>query len=152
MESGSWNSWPVASANLDLVRAICADWERGDLFSAAKWLHPEVELVFADGPSPGTWAGLARAGEGLRDWLSPWEHVRMQVREFRELDDERVLVLLSGSARGKRSGLDLRQMRSTGAALFHIRDGKVTRLVGYFDPENAFADLGLPSQASSPPS
>jgi ketosteroid isomerase-like protein len=139
----------MPSANLDLVRSICADWERGDLFSAVRWLHPEIDLVFADGPSPGTWTGLASAGEGLRDWLSPWEGVRMKVMECRELDDERVLVLLSGSARGKRSGLDLRQMRSTGAALFHIRDGKVTRLVGYFDPENAFADLGLTREAGS---
>jgi hypothetical protein len=33
-------------------------------------------------------------------------------------------------------------MRSKGANLFHIRDGKVTKSVFYFHRERAFADLG----------
>ena len=38
-------------------------------------------------------------------------------------------------------------MGAKGAALFDIRDGKVTTLVTYLDCERAFADLGLPSAA-----
>jgi ketosteroid isomerase-like protein len=47
------------------------------------------------------------------------------------------------SGRGKRSGLEVGQMRAEGAMLFHVRDGKVTRFVGYWDRDRALADLGL---------
>jgi hypothetical protein len=40
-------------------------------------------------------------------------------------------------------------MRAKGAELFHIRDGKVTRLVIYWEGERALADLGLSSEAGS---
>jgi hypothetical protein len=35
------------------------------------------------------------------------------------------------SGRAKTSGVDIRRMRTNGATLLHIRDGKVTRLVIY---------------------
>jgi len=81
--------------------------------------------------------------EGQRDFLRAWEDFRFVVDEYRELDDERVLVLLHVSGRGKTSGLELEGLRTQNATLWHVRDGKVTRLVAYFDRNRAFADLGL---------
>jgi ketosteroid isomerase-like protein len=130
------------SENLDLVRSIYAVQERGD-FTSADWAHPEIEYVIADGPSPGSWTGLAAMAEGQRDFLRAWEDFRFVVDEYRQLDDERVLVLLHVSGRGKTSGLDLRQMRTQAATLWHVDDGKVTRLVAYLDRDRALADLGL---------
>jgi ketosteroid isomerase-like protein len=71
------------------------------------------------------------------------------VGAYRELDGERVLVLTHYSGRGKTSGLELGQVRSKGATLFHVRGGKVTRIVHYWDRERALADLGLAREAGS---
>jgi ketosteroid isomerase-like protein len=130
------------TSNLDLVRSIYAAWERGD-FSSAEWADPEIEFVIADGPSPGTWTGLSGLAEGHRAWLSAWEGFRSEAQEYRELDDERVLVLSQYSGRGKISGLELGQMRAKGAGVAQIRDGRVTRLVWYTNRERLLADLGL---------
>jgi ketosteroid isomerase-like protein len=132
----------MTSANLDLVRSIYADWERGD-FTSADWAHPEIEFARADGPDPGVWRGVTGMAGAWRDRAGSFEGPRPEVEEYRELDGERVLVLFRATGRAKASGLDLGQMRAKGANLVHVRDGKVTRLVTYFDRERALADLGL---------
>jgi len=120
--------------------------EHGD-FSAIAWADPQIEWEFPDGLYPGSFAGQPGLGERFRDWLSTWENVRFETTEFRELDNQRVLVRGHYYGRGKTSGLELRQIRSQVAALFHVGGGKVTRLVLYVDPERALADLGLAPEA-----
>ena len=56
-----------------------------------------------------------------------------------------MLTRLSG--RGKTSGLELGQMQAKGADLLHIRDGRVSRFVLYFDRDHALAELGLAREA-----
>jgi ketosteroid isomerase-like protein len=130
------------SANLDLARSIYADWERGD-YSRTDWAHPDIEFVIADVPDLGAWRGVAGMTQGWREFLDAWEGHHVEVEEYRQLDDERVLVLGTARARGQASGVDLQQMWPKGANLLHISDGKVTRLVVYFDRDRALADLGL---------
>jgi ketosteroid isomerase-like protein len=133
----------VASENVELVRSISAAWERGD-WSSTEWAHPEIEWqVTRDGPVPREGTGIAELAEAWREFLGAWEGYRTVPDEFRELDGERVLVLIHVSGRGKTSGVNLEQMQATGANLFHIRNGKVTKLIAYFDRANALADLGI---------
>jgi ketosteroid isomerase-like protein len=137
----------MSRENLDLVRAIFAAWECGD-FSSAEWADPEIEFVVADGPAPGSWSGLAGMAEGFRGTLSAWQEWSVEADEYGELDGGRVLVLNHYSGRGRASGLELGQIRAKGANLFHVRDGKVTRVVAYFNRERALAELGLAAEAS----
>jgi ketosteroid isomerase-like protein len=130
------------SENLDLVRSIYAAWERGD-FSSAEWADAEIEFVIAGGPDPASGTGVARMAENFGEVLSAWADVRLEVDEYRELDDERVFVLVSWSGRGKTSGIELAQVPWKPANLFHLDDGKVTRLILYWDRQRALADLGL---------
>jgi ketosteroid isomerase-like protein len=135
----------VPSANLEIVRAIYADWERGD-FSSAAWADSEIEFAFVGGPEPGSWRGLAGMAEGYRDWLRAWEGFRAEPEEYLVLDGERILVLVRNSGRGRTSGLELRE-RSV-ANLFHLRRGKVIKVIVYLDRELAFADLGLDRESN----
>jgi hypothetical protein len=85
--------------------------------------------------------------EAWSEYLSAWMQFRIEVDEYRELDDGRVLVLTRNTGRGKTSGLELGQTGTKGAALFFVRSGKVTRIVTYWDRQRAFADLGLDPEA-----
>jgi mannose-6-phosphate isomerase-like protein (cupin superfamily)/ketosteroid isomerase-like protein len=145
-EPDSPSSPGASSANVELVRSICTDWQRGD-YSSAEWADPEIEFVLADGPDPGSWKGLAGMAQAWRSRLATWEEFHQQAFDFREIDHERVLVLFRVRGRGKTSGLELTQMHPQSAAVFQLRDGKVTRFIGYFERDRALADLGLPADA-----
>jgi ketosteroid isomerase-like protein len=134
----------VASANLDLVRSIAATWRRG-CYSSVEWADPEIEFVIADGPEPGRFTGRTGLAPKLVDFQNAWEEYHSEAVEFRELDDERVLVLTYASGHAKASGLQIGQAR---ANVFYVRGDKVTRLVAYWDRERALADLGLAPEAS----
>lgn len=132
----------MSRENVDLVRSIYAAWERGD-YTSTEWAHPEIEHVFADGPTPGSSTGLAGMAEGWRDFLTAWEGFSPKVDEYRELDGERVLVLFHYSGRGRASGLEVGQTGAKGAGLYQVRGGKVAKIVLYLDRAHATADLGL---------
>jgi ketosteroid isomerase-like protein len=129
----------MSQANLNLVRSIYTDWERGD-FSRAGWAHPEIEYVVPDGPEPGTWTGIGAMGDAFHDQLRAWKDFRVEATEFRALDDERVLALVRFRATGKASAADADQ---EGAELFHVRNCRVARLVAYWQRDRALSDLGL---------
>ena len=126
------------SANLDRVRSISADWERGD-FRRVEWASDDIEYTDVDGLSPGSVTGLKGMAAGRRDFMTDWDDFRAEAEEYRELDDRRVLVF-HRSGRGKTSGVGV---ETQGAILLQVDEGKVTRLVRYWDLDRALADLGL---------
>ncbi|MGO9322557.1 MAG: nuclear transport factor 2 family protein [Solirubrobacteraceae bacterium] len=137
----------TSSANLDLVRSIYAAWERGD-FSSAEWAHPEIECLSDDPLLPlGRTTGVAAMAKIWRNWLRAWKDFHADADGYREVDAERVLALLRYSGRGNPGGMEV--MPTEAASLFHVRDGKVTRLVLYLDRERALADLGLAPDTGS---
>jgi ketosteroid isomerase-like protein len=84
-----------------------------------------------------------------REVLGVFTDFRADGEGYRELDDERVLVLHNWRGHGKTSALSVEQMRAKSATLFHLRDRKVTRLVAYWDRDRALADLGLAPEGGS---
>lgn len=133
----------MAQDNLDLVRSIYAQWGRGD-FSSAAWADPAIEFGFADGPEPGRWMGLEAMAARYGDWLRGWKAFRAEPERYLVVDDRRILVLVHNTGRGRTSGLEFEQ-RSV-ANYFELRDGKVTKLVVYWDRDHALADAGLATE------
>lgn len=137
----------MTAANLDLVRGIYESWERGDFSRTAAWAHPEIECVSFGGPITGAFTGPAAIDEGLRTLLDTLDDARPTAEEYRDVDDERILVLGRLRGREKGTGAAVEQLR---ANLFRIRDEKVVRLIFYWERARAFADLGLdPDSAAS---
>jgi len=127
------------SENVDLVRSIYPAWERGD-FSVTDWMHPEIEFVIVSELLPTRAKGLVEARQVWGEAMNSYKHYRVEAREIREIDEERVLVLAEQSGRGKASGILISR---NGANLFHLRGGKVVKLVLYEDRAPALADLGV---------
>ena len=133
----------MTSANLDLVGSIYADWERGD-FSSTEWADAAIEYVVVGGLSPGEWTGRDGMANAARDiFMEGWEGIHAVADDYVVLDDTRILVLVTHVARGKRSGIEMAGSQTKTAHLFGVRDGKVTRLVVYWDRDRALADLAL---------
>jgi ketosteroid isomerase-like protein len=127
------------SENLELVRSIYVQWERGD-FRRIDWADPHIELVIAEGLEGDSFNGLDAAAKGWREWLSGWDGYRAHAHEYRDLDADRVLVLGRMNGRGRISGI---RSETETANVFHVRGGRVVRLTLYRDRTRAFADLGL---------
>jgi hypothetical protein len=130
------------SENLDLVHAVYANWEHGN-WSDDSWADPEIEFVIADGPDPRSITGREAMASAWSEFLGAWSGYAIAAEEYRELGDDRVLVVLRVNARGKASGVEAATGSERGANVFDFRAGRVSRLAMYFDHTNALAELSL---------
>jgi ketosteroid isomerase-like protein len=137
------------SDNLDLVKSIYARWAKGD-FSASDWADPEIEFTVVGGLDSGSWKGVAAMAEAWATQLRAWQDLRAVPEEFRELDEERVLVLMKNEGRGRGSGLDLSEIATQAANIFTVRNGKVVALSIFPDRARALADLDLTEGGQTP--
>ena len=133
----------MSSQNLALVRSIFDAWERSD-FSRTDWASPEIEFGFGDGPDPQRWSGIAGMAEGWFAFERSWESLRFEGVEYRELDDEHVLVSTRFIGRTRGSELELGAgADAAGSAVPGPQAAGSRRLILYWHVEQALADLGL---------
>jgi len=137
----------MSEANVELVRSIYEAWEHGDFSRTAEWADPEIECASVGGPVTGGFTGIAAIADGWRAMLEILDAAHPEAQDYRDLDEERVLVLGCLRGRDKSSGQDVEQLR---ANLFRIRDGKVVRLIFYWDRGRAFADAGIMPDTPNP--
>jgi ketosteroid isomerase-like protein len=136
----------MASENLDLVRSVYADWERGDFSRTPQWADEGIEWARFGGDGAGAWTGHDAIMHVVGEILSGFDDVRAHADHYEEIDQERVLVLTRWGGRERESGTEVELLR---ANLFRIREGRVVRLIFYWDRNRALADLGLPLDTGS---
>jgi ketosteroid isomerase-like protein len=76
----------------------------------------------------------------MRTLFREVEDLRTEAEEYRELDGEHVLVLTRVFGQGKLSGVPV---SARNAEVFEVHEGKVTKIVVYYERDRALADLGL---------
>jgi ketosteroid isomerase-like protein len=130
----------MSQGNVEIVRAICQEWERGD-FSRGDWADPDIEFFSAlRGLEEGTQNGREAMGSSWRRFLSAWQDIRVEAEEIIDTGSQ-VLVVTHFGGRGRGSGIPAEALR--GAALFSFRNGRVVRLALYSDRAAALEAVGL---------
>ena len=78
--------------------------------------------------------------EGWRDWLEAYETYWLEVEDFIDAGDEKVLMPARVQARTRRDGV---LVEHAPAAVCVLRDGRITRITFYLDRAEAFEAVGL---------
>jgi ketosteroid isomerase-like protein len=131
----------MSQENVERLRPVYKRWESGD-FWTPEIFDPNVEVVWSpDMPDVGIYHGLAGLENGLREWFSAWDVVRMEADEFIDIDAARILVLVSAYGRGQSSGIEV-AVRDYAHA-WTMRNGRAIKLAGYANRADAFRAVGL---------
>jgi ketosteroid isomerase-like protein len=141
MESDSFyawrdTAWAMSQENVEIVRSIYADWERGD-FSNIDWADADIEFQI---PNEQPVRGVGAMGRRWGEWLRAWDNVAVSPETFHDRGD-RVVGVHSFRGQGKRSGIPARDFSV--ACVFTLRDGKVVRLILYSNKNDALKAAGL---------
>jgi ketosteroid isomerase-like protein len=131
----------MASEDLEALRRAFERWNSGDREVDLETIDPEVEL---HSPLASTRGAPYRGHEGVLQWLADidgqFEVWELQVDEWRELEDGRVLGIGAIHAQGRGSGVKLDQPMSW---LFSFRDAKVIRYDAFYDHAEGLRAAGL---------
>jgi ketosteroid isomerase-like protein len=131
----------MSEQNLERVRRVCAEWERGNMAAGIELFDPQIrfrsfmpdsnEAVEANGPEE-----VARF---MREFLEQWRDFRLIAEDIRDAGD-RVFVAGRQTARGRQSGVEVEQPMHW---VWTFRGERATAL--RFTPyrEEALAEAGL---------
>jgi ketosteroid isomerase-like protein len=107
--------------------------------AAAPFLHRDFEYVWYQFGSEKRYSGVDGLRDFMLDWTAPWVTYRVETEEAMDLGER---VLLLNHDRGCREG-STHEVRGRVAAVFTIRDGKITRLDAYSTRADALKAVGL---------
>ena len=135
----------MSRENVELVRWLVDAFNTRDLKGFAAKLHEDVEWIPAlitraeAGPEDefrgieGFWRWIAATDEAMSEF-------QVVAEAYRDLEDDRVLLLGLVVGRGRASGAEV---RAELGQVFTVRDGKLASYRGYLDRAEALEAVGL---------
>jgi ketosteroid isomerase-like protein len=131
----------MSRANVEIAKRVIDAFNRRDVDAIFACVNPDVEWFPAMSV---TFGGGLRGREGIESYVrevsDTWEEYRVVGQDFRDLAEDRVLVLSRVEGRGARSGglVDAEM-----GQVYDFRDGKIARVRTYLDHSNALKAVGL---------
>ena len=131
----------MSQENVEICKRAFKVFERLDVEAGLEYVDPEImfQSAIVSGASGKTFRGY----DGLREWAAEseaaFDELRTVPEEFRDLGDD-VLVLGRVLARGRGSGVPV---ESPAAFLCTLRDGRMVRVRGYLNWDEALEAAGL---------
>ena len=131
----------MSHENLELVRRMTDAFLAGDGPAALALMHPDVEFEANARPDAGVWRGPDGVRRAIAEWIGTWDDYSLEIRDYVEIPDGRVLVLWTERGRGKGSGIPIEH---DGGYVVTLREGEIARIHMYNDAGEALAAVGLP--------
>ena len=104
-------------------------------------LHPDIELVMQPGDlEAGRYVGHAAVRGFFRRWAGTWEYWHLHPERLIDVGDDRVVVGLYQSGRGRGSGVEV---ESHSGQVWTFRDGIVVRWESFDSLSEALEAVGL---------
>ena len=130
----------MSAENVQLIRKLVEALNDRDLDALVEHIEPDAELHPLRAQLEGkVYRGLDGVREMLADFDQDWEYVQVDAEEFRDADDE-VVVLGRLHGRGRTSGVDLDVPMGF---VWTLRDGKVVRAKSFSEQADALRAAGL---------
>jgi ketosteroid isomerase-like protein len=118
------------------VREVIGAINRGDVDGFLARTHADFEWeVLEASPLAGTYRGREQVRGYVEEWLNTFDDVRLRIERLVELEDQ-VLVIIRGSARGKASGVEV---KNHFCQLWTMSEGVPARMHEYATSEEALA-------------
>jgi ketosteroid isomerase-like protein len=136
----------MSQENVELARELFAAATSainlGALDELNSLLDPEVEWIPINAALEGT---RYRGHDGVRQWIDDmnrdWDYFEARPEDFRDLGDDRLLVLGTWRARGRSSGVELTSQPASWLLAF--RDGRAVLMQTFTDRARALEAAGL---------
>ena len=127
----------------EIVRRAFDVWATRDLEVMAALYHPDIVYDCSRRIlNPEIYAGYDGLVQLSEEIDAIWDTFDISIERLVEVGDGRVIILMTSSARGRSSGVELVDTKA--ATIFTVKDGVIVHAELFPEREEAFAEAGIP--------